>query len=515
MMKHHHQQNDSNYHSEATITPTVCSIAVSLCPDFEHEISTDNSNNKCASPPPMEQPPTPHSPTPPPESQPPPLSHQPEELQLQRQPLDDQVVPPELNNLGLFTPVDELDQKYEIPYYNTHSDTLTYSATSMIEPFTIPDTHYYYFPPQHQDHHLQHHPHEHQQTNRNGFSGEHSCISSNDLPGMNDSFSSITNSPEFHIKLESQHSIFENDYNVTLALSKDMSIPHFSYPQDESQLFTTMAECFPMQTNVEDIQSYVNGLSSPDLSQHSKFSPHSTFSPLSPLSPLDEQNSLFDFDTKLFSHDMPPQLDSRDFFASDSFVNNKSFDETLFLRKFAGAPIKHENETHVYRRNKSSQQHAPYPTPSPTNSDISQRLHIETALAPPPAKPSRRTTKSAAPFACPHEHCPKTFTRQYNLKSHLRTHTDERPFVCNYPGCPRAFARQHDLKRHQKLHLGLKPHVCTNCGRAFARLDALNRHLRSDNAAQCAQATLAGAMGIGGMFADFYTISNFADMTHE
>ncbi|CAG8487558.1 10783_t:CDS:2 [Ambispora gerdemannii] len=438
MMKHH-QQNDSNYHSEATITPTICSIAAPFCPDFEHELSTEsvlnsnssNTNNnstttittatvnmatmkECSSSP-MEQPLTPHSPTPPPPS------HQPEELQLQRQQLDDQVVPPDLDNLGLFTPVDELNQKYEIPYYNNHSDTLTYSATSM-----------------------------------------------------------------------PQQSIFDNDYNVALTLAKDMSIPHFSYPQDESQLFTTMAECFPIQANVEDVQSYVNGLASPDLSQHSKFSPHSTFSPLSPLSPLDEQTSLFDFDTKVYSHDMPPSLDSRDFFASDSFVHNKSFDETLFLRKFAGASIKHESESHVYRRNKSSsQQHAPYPIPSPTNSDISQRLHIETALAPPPTKSSRRTTKSAAPFACPHEHCPKTFTRQYNLKSHLRTHTDERPFICNYPGCPRAFARQHDLKRHQKLHLGLKPHVCTNCGRAFARLDALNRHLRSDNAAQCAQATLA------------------------
>ncbi|CAG8754241.1 27097_t:CDS:1 [Dentiscutata erythropus] len=115
-----------------------------------------------------------------------------------------------------------------------------------------------------------------------------------------------------------------------------------------------------------------------------------------------------------------------------------------------------------------------------------ERLHTMN-LAPP--KPSRKS-KTCSPFSCPYENCTKTFTRQYNLKSHLRTHTDERPFLCGYQGCMRAFARQHDRKRHYNLHLGFKPHVCNHCGRAFARLDALNRHLRSDSGAPCAQATL-------------------------
>ncbi|CAG8522631.1 7463_t:CDS:1 [Diversispora eburnea] len=122
-------------------------------------------------------------------------------------------------------------------------------------------------------------------------------------------------------------------------------------------------------------------------------------------------------------------------------------------------------------------------------SDMIKRLHTMN-LAPP--KPARKS-KTFAPFSCPYEDCQKTFTRQYNLKSHLRTHTDERPFLCGYQGCMRAFARQHDRKRHYNLHLGFKPHVCGHCGRAFARLDALNRHLRSDSGAPCAQATLPNA----------------------
>ncbi|KAJ2443453.1 hypothetical protein GGF42_006626 [Coemansia sp. RSA 2424] len=39
-----------------------------------------------------------------------------------------------------------------------------------------------------------------------------------------------------------------------------------------------------------------------------------------------------------------------------------------------------------------------------------------------------------------------------------------------------------------KLHTGEKPHTCTNCGRGFARLDALNRHMRAENFHACNQA---------------------------
>ena len=73
-----------------------------------------------------------------------------------------------------------------------------------------------------------------------------------------------------------------------------------------------------------------------------------------------------------------------------------------------------------------------------------------------PSVGAGRVKKHPATFQC--TLCPKRFTRAYNLRSHLRTHTDERPFVCTV--CGKAFARQHDRNRHAGLHSGEKKFVC-------------------------------------------------------
>ncbi|PVF95535.1 hypothetical protein CPB86DRAFT_787892 [Serendipita vermifera] len=118
-------------------------------------------------------------------------------------------------------------------------------------------------------------------------------------------------------------------------------------------------------------------------------------------------------------------------------------------------------------------------------------------------------------YLCTHPNCLKTFTRGYDLKTHIRTHTDDRPYRCNYPllphslftnpilstnssqpptspinfsttassesginRCTASFHRKHDLQRHMRGHKSMQ-FRCSNCTKLFSRKDAFIRHVKT------------------------------------
>ncbi|PPQ64207.1 hypothetical protein CVT24_008625 [Panaeolus cyanescens] len=103
------------------------------------------------------------------------------------------------------------------------------------------------------------------------------------------------------------------------------------------------------------------------------------------------------------------------------------------------------------------------------------------------ANASLRRRKQDATFVCTVPGCGSTFTRGFNLKGHLRSHFEQKPYKCHWPGCGKGFARQHDCKRHEQLHSNFRPFECEGCRKQFARMDALNRHLRSEAGGECAK----------------------------
>lgn len=94
--------------------------------------------------------------------------------------------------------------------------------------------------------------------------------------------------------------------------------------------------------------------------------------------------------------------------------------------------------------------------------------------------PRKMTTQEDANFQCSVKGCGKLFSRSYNYKAHLETHSNNReyPFPCQVSGCSKRFVRKTDLQRHHaSVHEKSRTHQCDFCSRFFARKDTLRRYV--------------------------------------
>lgn len=71
--------------------------------------------------------------------------------------------------------------------------------------------------------------------------------------------------------------------------------------------------------------------------------------------------------------------------------------------------------------------------------------------------------------------CNKQFKKLFNLKQHIRTHTNERPLKCEQ--CEKRFNDRSSMNKHTRtIHADFKPHTCNICGKSFSSTSHLMEH---------------------------------------
>lgn len=72
--------------------------------------------------------------------------------------------------------------------------------------------------------------------------------------------------------------------------------------------------------------------------------------------------------------------------------------------------------------------------------------------------------------------CGREFAHLNSLRRHLRSHSGERNYLCNV--CGKALSSREHLKFHIRIHTGYKPNICKTCGKGFAKKCNLTLHER-------------------------------------